>query len=145
MGKVCLKSSIGSDAMLRIKELLEGQPPLESGQEPSVVPHVHFWVLRGEGEVATPSKVGRPGRKLPLKVRILSVDGNPKLTAQHLPLTVEVAEELLKDVEGVEPVMVHGHDIGKVGTRLTLEYSFVDFGAEITSVTPPVQDDTVAS
>lgn len=86
--------------------------------------HLRFFVTLDGEMVRHPH--GGVKRTPKLVVRVTKIPGNPRLNKQHMPLTVEVLEDFAGG-----PLMFNGCDIGKAGTVLDLQYSFVDNSAEI--------------
>lgn len=112
MSKILLTHGPTMEDMEAMKQLLENG----SGE---LTLHLRFWVSMDGQTVCHP--YGGTKRTPRLLVRLTKIAGTPRLTQQHLPITVEV----LEDFEGGE-LLFDGRDVGKAGTVLELQYSFVD-------------------
>lgn len=113
-------------------EQMEAMKSLLEAKDSEMTVHARFLVSVDGETVRHP--FGGVNRTPRLQTRVVKVAGTPRLTQQHLPITVQV----LEDFSGGE-LMYHDHDIGKAGTELELQYSFVDHVGEVKGAKVPGQ------
>lgn len=135
MSEILLTNCPTVEQMTAMKALLDANKAKQSEQQSGdeiegATVHWRFWVLRDGEMIHHPH--GGINRAPRLVVRLTEISGTPCLTQQHLPIKVEV----LEDFAGGE-LLYQGQDIGKAGTKLDLQCSFVDHMAEIEGATAP--------
>lgn len=105
-------------------EQMEAMKTLLEAENSEVTVHARFLVSVDGETVRHP--FGGVQRTPRLQTRVVKIAGTPRLTQQHLPVTVQVLEDF-----GGGELMYDGIDIGKAGTELELQYSFVDHVGEV--------------
>lgn len=123
MGKITLTNGPTTEEMEAMKTVLAA-----SSVEPAL--ELKFLVAV-DGQIVRHPR-GGISRTPRLRVKLTKIAGTPILTRQHLPITLSVTE----DFAGGE-LLYHGYDIGKAGTTLEVQYSFVDHAGSIEGFTPP--------